>query len=34
VAGAAGLVVTFWAFAGIAVVASLISARVEHPSAA
>jgi predicted MFS family arabinose efflux permease len=33
-AGAAGLVVTFWAFAGIAVVASLISPRVEHPSAA
>jgi predicted MFS family arabinose efflux permease len=34
VAGAAGLVVTFWAFAGIAVVAALISPRVEHPSAA
>jgi predicted MFS family arabinose efflux permease len=34
VAGAAGLVVTFWAFAGIAVVASLISPRVEHPSSA
>jgi predicted MFS family arabinose efflux permease len=34
VAGAAGLVVTFWAFAAIAVVASLISPRVEHPSAA
>jgi predicted MFS family arabinose efflux permease len=33
-AGAAGLVVTFWAFAGTAVVAALISARVEHPSAA
>jgi predicted MFS family arabinose efflux permease len=33
VAGAAGLVVTFWAFAGIAVVAALISPRVEHPSA-
>jgi predicted MFS family arabinose efflux permease len=34
VAGAAGLVVTFWAFAGIAVMAALISPRVEHPSAA
>src|SRR5215217_1954209 len=34
VAGAAGLVVTFWAFAGIAVVAALISPRVEHPSTA
>jgi len=34
VAGAAGLVVTFWVFAGIAVVAALISPRVEHPSAA
>src|ERR671912_374973 len=34
VAGAAGLVVTFWAFAAIAVVAALISPRVEHPSAA
>jgi predicted MFS family arabinose efflux permease len=34
VAGAAGLVVTFWAFAGIAVVAALISPRVEHTSAA
>src|SRR5215217_6246552 len=33
VAGAAGLVITFWAFAGIAVVAALISPRVEHPSA-
>jgi predicted MFS family arabinose efflux permease len=33
-AGAAGLVVTFWAFAGIAVVAALISPRVEHTSAA
>jgi predicted MFS family arabinose efflux permease len=33
-AGAAGLVVTFWAFAGIAVVAALISPRVEHPTAA
>jgi predicted MFS family arabinose efflux permease len=33
-AGAAGLVVTFWAFAGIAVVAALIHPRVEHPSAA
>jgi MFS family permease len=34
VAGAAGLTVTFWAFAGIAVVAALISPRVEHPSTA
>ena len=34
VAGAAGLVVTFWAFAGIAVVAALIGPRVEHTSAA
>jgi predicted MFS family arabinose efflux permease len=34
VAGAAGLVVTFWTFAAIAVVAALISPRVEHPSAA
>lgn len=34
VAGAGGLVVTFWAFAGIAVVAALISPRVEHTSAA
>jgi predicted MFS family arabinose efflux permease len=34
VAGAAGLVVTFWVFAGIAVVAALISPREEHPSAA
>jgi predicted MFS family arabinose efflux permease len=34
VAGAAGLAVTFWAFAGIAVVAALIGPRVEHPSAA
>jgi predicted MFS family arabinose efflux permease len=34
VAGAAGLVVTFWAFAGIAVVAALISPRVEYTSAA
>jgi predicted MFS family arabinose efflux permease len=34
VAGAAGLVVTFWIFAGIAVVAALISPRVEHPTAA
>jgi predicted MFS family arabinose efflux permease len=34
VAGAAGLVVTFWAFSGIAVLAALISPRVEHPSAA
>ena len=33
-AGAAGLVVTFWAFAGIAVVAALIDPRVEHTSAA
>jgi predicted MFS family arabinose efflux permease len=33
-AGAAGLVVTFWVFAGIAVVAALISPRVEHPTAA
>jgi predicted MFS family arabinose efflux permease len=33
-AGAAGLVVTFWAFAGIAVVAAFISPRVEHPWAA
>jgi hypothetical protein len=33
-AGAAGLAVTFWAFAGIAVVAALISPQVEHPSAA
>jgi predicted MFS family arabinose efflux permease len=34
VAGAAGLVVTFWAFVAIAVVAALISPRVERPSAA
>jgi hypothetical protein len=34
VAGAAGLVITFWAFAGMAVVAALINPRVEHPSAA
>jgi len=34
VAGAAGLIVTFWAFAGIAVVAALIGPRVEHTSAA
>jgi predicted MFS family arabinose efflux permease len=34
VAGAAGLVVTFWAFAAIAVVAALINPRVEHASAA
>jgi predicted MFS family arabinose efflux permease len=34
VAGAAGLAVTFWAFAGIAVAAALISPRVEHPSTA
>jgi predicted MFS family arabinose efflux permease len=33
-AGAAGLIVTFWAFAAMAVVASLLSPRVEHPSAA
>src|ERR671921_237096 len=33
-AGAAGLVVTFWVFAAIAVVAALISPRIEHPSAA
>jgi predicted MFS family arabinose efflux permease len=33
-AGAAGLVVTFWVFAGIAVVAALINPRVEHTSAA
>jgi predicted MFS family arabinose efflux permease len=33
VAGAAGLVVTFWAFAGTAVVAALIGPRAEHPSA-
>ena len=34
VAGAAGMVVTFWAFAGIAVVAALIGPRVQHISAA
>ena len=34
VAGAAGMVVTFWAFAGIAVVAALIGPRVEYTSAA
>ena len=34
VAGAAGLVVTFWTFVGIALAAALISPRVEHPSAA
>ena len=34
VAGAAGMVVTFWAFAGIAVVAALIGPRVEHTPAA
>jgi predicted MFS family arabinose efflux permease len=34
VAGASGLVVTFWAFVGIALAAALISPRVEHPSAA
>jgi hypothetical protein len=28
-----GLVATFWAFAGIAVLVALISARVENPSA-
>jgi predicted MFS family arabinose efflux permease len=33
-AGAAGLVVTFWVFAAIAVMAALISPQVEHPSAA
>jgi predicted MFS family arabinose efflux permease len=33
-AGATGLVVTFWVFAAIAVVAALISPRIEHPSAA
>jgi predicted MFS family arabinose efflux permease len=33
VAGAVGLVATFWAFAGIAVLVALISARVENPSA-
>jgi predicted MFS family arabinose efflux permease len=33
VAGAVGLVGTFWAFAGIAVLVALISARVENPSA-
>jgi succinate-acetate transporter protein len=33
-AGAAGLVVTFWAFAAIAVVAALIRPRVDHPTAA
>jgi predicted MFS family arabinose efflux permease len=33
-AGAAGLVVTFWVFAAVAVVAALISPRIEHPSAA
>jgi Major Facilitator Superfamily len=33
VAGAAGLVVTFWTFAGTAVVAALIGPRAEHPSA-
>src|ERR671920_455383 len=32
-AAAVGLVVTFWVFARIAVVAALISPRVEHPSA-
>jgi predicted MFS family arabinose efflux permease len=34
VAGSAGLIVTFWAFAGIALAAALISPRVEHPTAA
>jgi len=34
VAGSAGLIVTFWAFAEIAIVAGLISPRVEHPTAA
>ena len=34
VAGSAGLIVTFWAFAGIAIVAGLINPRVEHPTAA
>ena len=34
VAGAAGLVVTFWAFAGIAVVAALIRPQLTNPSAA
>jgi predicted MFS family arabinose efflux permease len=34
VAGSAGLIVTFWAFAGIAIVAGLISPRVEYPTAA
>src|SRR5215211_6693938 len=33
-AGAAGLVVTFWAFAAIAVVTALISPRAEHPTPA
>ena len=33
VAGAAGLVVTFWAFVGMAVAAALISPGVENPSA-
>jgi predicted MFS family arabinose efflux permease len=31
VAGAAGLVVTFWAFVGIALAAALVSPQVEHP---
>ena len=34
VAGAAGLIVTFWAFAGIAVLAALISPRADHSSSA
>ena len=34
VAAAAGMVVAFWAFAGIAVVATLIRPRVERPPAA
>jgi hypothetical protein len=34
VAAAAGMVVAFWALAGIAVVATLIRPRVEHPPAA
>jgi predicted MFS family arabinose efflux permease len=33
VAGAAGLVVTFWAFAGVAVAAALIGPRAEQRSA-
>ena len=33
VAGAAGLVVTFWAFAGVAVAAAIIGPRTERHSA-